>query len=67
VADLPSEQYRATRLKYHEFQGYTFRKPGKEDAQAPIHKVAAVIAADMTEEFTMGVYIPKTAPVNFIG
>jgi hypothetical protein len=54
-------------LKYHEYEGFNFNKAEDKAAEAAVERVAEIVAADMTEKFTMGVYIPKTAPVGFIG
>jgi hypothetical protein len=62
IAEFPSEQYRAQELQYHRFHGFNFK--GKN---ADVEYVAKVVADDMTERFTQGLYIPRNAPVDYRG
>jgi len=64
VADFPSEQYRNELTDFrHRYREFSFKKAPLSD----VKEVARLVAEDMTERFTMGVFIPRDAPINFRG
>jgi len=66
VGDFASEKYRLEELAafFHRYRHFSFKtRTGKDE----VDKVARIVAEDMTEKFTMGVYIPRNAEINFRG
>jgi hypothetical protein len=66
VAEYESEQYRVHELKFHQFEGHIFSN-GTDKETEVVKTVARMAAEDGTQRFSMGVFIPSYAPVNYRG
>jgi hypothetical protein len=66
VAEYESEQYRKEVIEFHGFKDNIFSN-GTDEEKEVVKTVARLVAEDMTERFSMGLFIPRNAPVNYRG
>lgn len=67
VSHYGSEAYRNNTLTFHQFKGHIFNPVDYSDEANPVVDenvitVARIVSEDMTERFSMGIYIPRDAP-----